>query len=101
MLYETTLKEWFLVTFSDAPGSSNQVLWGIVESDPSGRWDLNDWCCTSQILEKTDDGVFVTKNTRYTTVGSGQMITLPVKALIELRVGHSPDDYLTLQALQR
>lgn len=101
MLNETTLKHWYLVTFFDAPVVNNRILWGIVEEDPSMRGLPGDYCCSSPILKQTADDVFITKNTRYITVGPGQTIAIPVKALIELRAGHAPDDYLALQELLR
>ena len=99
MLNETTLTQWYLVTFFDAPEPRNQILWGTVEDDPSMRWLAGDYCCSSLILKQTADDTYITKNTQYTTVGPGQSITLPVKALIDLRAGHAPDDYLALHEL--
>lgn len=93
MVNETTLTNWFLVTFDDVNDEHNQVLWGIVFDDRSFRWTTGSWCCTSQILESTDDGVFITKNSRYLTKGPGQTISLPVKSLIELREGVAPTEW--------
>lgn len=99
MLNETTLKQWFLVIFFDVPAPNNRILWGIIEDDRLMRGLPGDFCCTSPVLKQTDDGVFITKNTRYSTIGPGQTIELPVKALIDLRAGHAPDNYLALQEL--
>lgn len=99
MLNKTTLKQWFLVISFDAPKPVNRILWGIVDDDPSMRWLLGDYCCTSPMLKLTANDMFITKNSKYTNVGPGQIITLPVKALIELRAEHARDDYLPMQAL--
>lgn len=99
LLNKTTLRNWFLVTFHDAP-PPNQVLWGTVKDDPSFRWYPGDWCCTSPVLQVLDDGIHITKNTRYSVEGPGQHIELPVKALIELRQGVAPDQWSSLKDLK-
>ena len=93
MLNETTIIEWFLVTFSDAP-SPNKILWGIIYNDPSGRWLQGDYTCTSPVLKKRDDNTYITKNTQYHVIGPGQEIQLPVKAILDLRMGYSPIEWL-------
>lgn len=97
-LNETTLKDWYLVTLHDAPPPKNRVMWGTIASDPSCRWYPGDWCCTSPVLRITNDGVHITKNTRYQAQGPGQEIQLPVKALIKLRQGISPAEYQIMSA---
>ena len=59
-LNETTLKAWYLVTFFDAP-EPNRILWGTVEDDPSFRWYPGDWCCTSPVLQVSDEGIYITQ----------------------------------------
>jgi hypothetical protein len=105
-LNETTLINWYLVTFHDVPSPPNQILWGTVQDDSSCRCIPGDWVCTSVILEQTSDQVFVTKNSRYTVIGPGTNVELPVKTLCKLRSGMSPEGlndntYVTLDDLEQ
>lgn len=93
MLNKTTMTQWFLVNFHDAP-PPNKILWGIIEDDPSGRWLAGDYVCTSPVLKIADDNTYITKNTKYQVLGPGQKIQLPVKAILDLRMGFAPDECL-------
>ena len=99
MLNETTIKDWYVITLTDAPEPLNRIVWGIIEADTRG-YQPGFWVCSTPILHSTNDGMHVTKNTKYTTVGPGEAIELPVKALIELRSGYSPDEDLALKDLE-
>ncbi|MBN0989362.1 DUF6957 family protein [Amphritea pacifica] len=96
---QTAITQWFLITFFDAPPPLNRIVWGIIEADSRG-YQPGFWVCSTQILNITDDGIHITKNTRYSTIGPGEEISLPVKALIELRQGVAPDEWLALNDLQ-
>lgn len=99
-LNQTVITQWFLITFFDAPPPLNRIVWGIIETDSRGYLP-GSWVCSTPILQSIDGGVHITNNTKYTTVGPGETIELPVKALIELRQGVAPDEYLILKDLQR
>ncbi len=95
----TFVKNWFLVSFEGAP-EPVELLWGIVESDPSRRWKAGDYVCTSPVLEKRNAGVFVTRNTEYHTVGEGSVVTLPMAAIVKLKMGYSPDEIAGLSEME-
>lgn len=90
MLNNTTITNWFFVTFYDVT-PSQQILWGIIAEDPSCRWYPGDYVCTSMVLEQVSEKAYVTKNTRYTVLGSGKHVKLPIRTLPHLRDGISPE----------
>lgn len=97
---ETTLRGWYLISFTDAPPPKNRVLWGIIEADSRGL-KPGSWVCSSLVIDQIDDKIFITKNTCYTTQGLGEEISLPVKALIELRQGVSPEEWQVYENFRR
>ena len=98
---DTTIKNWFLVSFDNDGTIAGQVLWGIVVEDRKSRWRENDFVCTSKVVEQFNENFFKTRNSEYECVGDGQQVILPLEALLDLRRGFSPDEYLTMQELQK
>lgn len=98
---DTTIKNWFLVSFDNDGTIAGHVLWGIVVEDRKLRWRENDFVCTSKIVEHVNEHSFKTRNSEYECVGAGKRVTLQLETLLELRRGFSPDEYSAMQELQR
>ncbi|WP_278350588.1 DUF6957 family protein [Marinobacter nauticus] len=97
---DTIIKDWFLVCLEYENNIVAQVLWGLVVKDNKGRWQPEDYVCTSKVIKHLADGVFLTKNSRYECSGKGRVVTLEAEAIFELRSGISPEEYLTLKGLK-
>jgi len=91
MTVDTILKDSFIVHFhnEEYPDLQAKVIWGIVLDDPSGRWQPDDFVCSSQIISE-EDGIFSTQNSTYKAVGEVKPIDLPLASLKQLRSGISP-----------
>ena len=99
-MFDTKIKNWFLVSLKNTEEIDTQVLWGIVIHDKKGRWRSDDYVCTSTVVEKLEDGVYRTLNSEYKCCGEGKEITLGAEALFELRSGFSPEEYLAMRNLR-
>ncbi len=97
---DTIIENWYLVDLKVDEDSIGQVLWGIVVNDRKGRWVSGNFVCTSPVVERLDKALYRTRNSEYLCQGEGQRVTLPAEALIELRTGYSPDEFLARKALR-
>lgn len=97
---DAIIKNWFLVNLDHEGNIVAQVLWGIVIEDRKGRWQSDNYVCTSNVIERLGDNIFRTRNSVYECRGDGEEVTLEAKAILELRDGFSPEEYLTMKNLQ-
>lgn len=97
---DTIIKNWFLVNLEYENTIVAKVLWGLVVKDNKGRWQPEDYVCTSKVIEHLGDGVFLTENSRYECSGKGREVTLTAESIGELRSGVSPEEYLILKNLR-
>lgn len=102
-MQETHLKDWYIVDVKDEASPDLRVLigWGIVASDPSGRWHPGDYVCTSPIQNVLPDGTMVTARTNYKPLGPGRRITVAATAWPFLRLGYSPDEAVEIVESRR
>lgn len=84
---KTVVKNWSLVTIDDF-----QVLWGIVVSDDTARYQENDYVCTSRIIELKNNVVTTKSGSVYMPVGDGNEYSGSYLQLMELMSGISPED---------
>jgi hypothetical protein len=98
---DTIITNWFLVNFDNGCEIVGRVLWGIVVEDKKSRWRPGDYVCTSKVIEKTDLDLYQTVNSQYQCIGEGREVTLPLEALLELRKGYSPEEYVAMEQLKR
>lgn len=73
---------------------------GVVVNDRKGRWISGDFVCTSPVVERLNKGLYRTRNIEYLCQAEGQAVTLPAEALLDLRTGYSPDEFLGRKALR-
>jgi hypothetical protein len=97
---DTTIKNWFLVSLDNDGEIIGELLWGIVVEDKKFRWRPGDYVCTSKIIEKIDADLYQTINSKYKCCGLGKEVTLPIEALLELRGGYSPEEFIAIRQLQ-
>ena len=76
------------------------MLWGIVVEDRKGRWMPGDWCCTSLVLEESNNQLFETRNSLYQADGEGIRMEAPVETVELLRAGYSPDQWEALASIR-
>lgn len=93
-------KQSHLVDMRTDGKNIGQVLWGIVVEDRKGRRVSGNFVCTSPIVERLDNRLYRTRHSEYLCHGEGQKGTLPAEALIELRTGYSPDEFLARRNLR-
>lgn len=96
---DTIIKDWFLVNFKNEDSVISQVPGGVVVEDIKNRWAPRNFVCTSPVVENLDKGLYRTRNSKYLCQREGQRVTLQAEALIELRAGYSPDEFLARKAL--
>ena len=96
MKIDTVLKHSYVVRLMDAEREVDKILWGVVEDDPSGRWNIDDFVCTSAILSESEGGLFTTSASHYRAIGEITRVDLPIQAINFLRRGISPDYYKAL-----
>jgi hypothetical protein len=87
MTLKTEVKNWSLVTIDDF-----QVLWGIVVSDDTRRYQENYYVCTSRVIELKNNEVTTKSGSVYCLLGDGKEYKASYLQLMELMSGISPSD---------
>ncbi|WP_350431384.1 hypothetical protein ABIS04_13390 [Shewanella sp. H8] len=87
MNLKTFVKNWSLVTIDGF-----QVLYGVVVSDSTRRYQENDYVCTSRIIELKNNVVTTKSGSVYMLIGDGTEYKASYLQLIELMSGISPSD---------
>lgn len=87
MTLKSEVKNWSLVTIDDF-----QVLWGIVVSDDTARYQENVYVCTSRIIELKNNMVTTKSGSVYMLIGDGTEHIGSYLQLMELMSGISPAD---------
>jgi len=101
--YDTCLRDWYLISFEtakeelEADMSGIQILWGIVANKKgrktSGFRQLGNWIMTTKIVEKLAEDLYQTENTLYKLEGQGEIVILPLPAIVFLQMGIGPGDF--------
>ncbi len=88
------LKDWYLVSTLGKERLLSKNIWGVVESDSTGKNRQADYVFSSKIrLNNVEESIFVTKNgTLYHCAGKGEKISIDIDQFLWLRAGHSPSD---------
>jgi hypothetical protein len=91
---QVLIKDWYLVSTVGKERLLSKNLWGVTESDSSGRYSPTDYIFSSKIrLNNIEESIFVTKNgTLYRCLGEGKKISIDIDQFLWLRAGHSPAD---------
>jgi len=93
MLYGTLLSSSFIVQLMHPKLNKVEVkiLWGIIDEDKLGRFNVGDYDCTTAIKEKSK-GHIKTTNTIYKLPKEGEVVQLELTSSIVslLRQGISP-----------
>jgi hypothetical protein len=87
MTLKTVVKNWSLVTIDDF-----QILYGVVVSDNTSRYQENDYVCTSRIIELKNNVVITKSGSVYMLIGDGNEYMGSYLQLMELISGISPED---------
>jgi hypothetical protein len=96
---KTLLKDWYLVSTVGNERVLSKNLWGVAESDTSGRYYSTGYIFSSKIrLSNIEESIFVTKNgTLYRCVGEGKKISIDLDQFLWLRAGNSPMDLFFIE----
>jgi hypothetical protein len=86
MTLKTVVKNWSLVTIDDF-----QILYGVVVSD-TGRYQENDYVCTSMVIELKNNVVTTKSGSTYQLIADGTERIGSYLQLMELISGISPED---------
>lgn len=92
-----TLKNWLIVRVSRTSGrpSVSRFIWGIVEADPSGFYEIDEVCVTSG-LESLDSGIAHTRqHDIFKLSGQGREIIIEPRLLPRIK-DMKRDDWSTL-----
>lgn len=89
---DVQIKDWYVIkTFCDNELLAEN-LWGIVVQDKTGRFQPQDYICTSPIQEFNQKAnSFKTKSgTIYVVIGDGKTVRANIKEFMLLKQGVSP-----------
>lgn len=89
---DVQIKDWYVIqTFCDDELLAEN-LWGIVVQDKTGRFEPEDYVCTSPIQEFNQEAnSFKTKSgTNYVVTGNGKTVIANIKEFMLLKQGISP-----------
>ena len=92
----TVVKDWSIVDVNDGNCLIGSVLWGIVVDDSSYRYLINDYVCTSKIINIYHQIITTHSGSIYQVIGSGRHVTIDYDDFELLRHGFSPDQVLAL-----
>lgn len=84
---KTTVGNWSIVTIDDF-----QIVWGIVVTDETGRFNTDEFVCTSRVVSFGDNQALTKSGSIYELIGEGVEYTANYKQLMLLRGGKSPDE---------
>lgn len=100
----TIIRDWWIIDFErDGVDQNTKMAWGIVEEDPSHRWQPGDFCCSTRIKEEVmEEGVLyaITGNSVYQLNGQGDRITMPAKTILALRAGYAPPEIMASKSMR-
>ncbi|SGZ02108.1 hypothetical protein [Moritella viscosa] len=98
----TTIKNWFIVdvyTNSKFEKHLGKILWGVVVNDEQGRFELDDYVCTSTLLEIKPSvrEVYTRTGSIYVLDGPGELVRLTHDELAIISKGISPSELANIK----